>query len=205
MKNILFYFLVYFIFSFHSICFGQELTKKEKKMLKKEIKAWKKNLEGFKMFLETQKKIKEEKITQSQEDKEKIKNDTSFYHKVLITFDDFADLADRKQFILDSLLEIKEYLDKKITHKKRNISFKIQIAALKNHPIDKFKNLQPYFTIIKTKNKKDLNKYLIGNFKSYHEAIAFLRLLETKDIEMKGTIVGFKGNKEVKKLAFFQD
>ncbi|TAE71413.1 MAG: hypothetical protein EAZ85_10900 [Bacteroidetes bacterium] len=205
MKNILFYFIFYFIFFNSDICFGQELSKKEKKALKKELKAWKKDLNGFKIFLENKKKVEENKILEAQKGKQKIKDDTSFYVKSLITFDDFADVADRKQFILDSLLYIKEHWHKKNTHKKRNLSFKIQIAALQNHPIDQFKNLLPYFMIIKAKNKKELNKYLIGNFKTYHEAIAFLRFLEKRNTEMKGTIVGFKGNKEVKKLSFFQD
>lgn len=196
------YFLVGFNFNF---IFAQELSKEEKKALKKEIKAWKKDLEGFKKFLENIQKNKDKNNKIIQQEKEQSQNDTSFYVKSLKTFDDFADVAERKQFILDSLLYVKENWHKKKTHKQRNLSFKIQIAALQNHPIDKFKNLKPYFTIIKPKNKKELTKYLIGNFKSYHEALAFLKFLEKNNQEMKGTIVAFRGNTQVKKLAFFQD
>lgn len=205
MKYTLFIFLISFNFLLITNSFAQELSKKEKKMLKKEIKAWKKDLEGFKKWSENIKKTKDKKIIDTQQAKEQMKNDTSFYLKSLKTFDDFADVADRKQFILDSLLFVKEHQHKKKTHYDRQLSFKIQIAALKNHGIDKFNTLQPNFMIIKPKNKKELTKYLIGNFKSYHEAMAFLKFLEKQDAAVKGTIVAFKGSKQVTKLAFFQD
>jgi hypothetical protein len=205
MKKIIILFFLFLFFQKFCLAQNHSLSKKEVKELKAELKLFKNNLQGFKDFLTIIEDYKKNQIKQTELEKINAKNEVVYYQKLLKMFDDYAEIDERKQKNIDSLIKLKEYLIRKKTHQKRNLVFRIQIAALKNHPIDIFKKLYPHFIIELPKTKKDLKRYMIGNFISYHEALAFLDFLQKKEKNLQAVVVGFKNGKQIKRLAFFKD
>jgi hypothetical protein len=166
-------------------CLAQE---NEEAKIKTELDHYLKNLEEYIAL-------------KSEVDKLKIELESLENHrfKLLQMFDSLADVNDSKTPQIDSLIRLKHYYSKKMRPIRDKVIFRVQIAAYKKHPLDEFAGKSAFLWI----DNSDINqkRYLLGNFRGYHEAKQWSDFLNENGAE--SYVVAYKRGKRLKSLSIY--